>query len=131
MLSHAMVGTNDRAAAGAFYDKVLATLGYTRAGDGDRGTFYSDGLNNFIVGTPANGEPAFPANGATIGFTASSIEAVDAFASSVEDAGGRMIEDPPGIRINPFGQFYIAYARDLDGNKICALYGPLTEEEKE
>ena len=34
--------------------------------------------------------------------------------------GGTAIEDPPGVR--PGGQMYLAYLRDPDGNKLCALH---------
>ena len=122
-----MVGTNDLAAAEAFYDKVLATLGYGSAGRNERAVFYSDGLNKFVVGRPVNGKASEPGNGMTVGFVANSPEAVGAFAAAGVDAGGRLVEDPPGIRTNPFGKFYIAYLRDLDENKICALHGPIKE----
>jgi catechol 2,3-dioxygenase-like lactoylglutathione lyase family enzyme len=36
--------------------------------------------------------------------------------------GGTSIEDPPGIRQGAAGQMYLAYLRDPDGNKLCALY---------
>ena len=36
--------------------------------------------------------------------------------------GGQAIEDPPGVREGPAGKLYLAYLRDPDGNKICALY---------
>ena len=35
--------------------------------------------------------------------------------------GGTAIEDPPGVRENGM---YLAYLRDPDGNKICALCPP-------
>ena len=127
MLSHSMVGTNDLGAAHAFYDTVLGTLGYAYAGENERAVFYSDGLNNFGVGRPVNGEASHPGNGMTVGFQASSTEAVDAFAKAGVEAGGLQVEDPPGIRINPFGKFYNAYLRDLDGNKICAIHGPIKD----
>lgn len=130
MLSHSMVGTNDLAAARSFYDAVLGTLGYGYAGRNERALFYSDGVNNFVVGHPANGEAAMPGNGNTVGFFAPDIASVDAFAVAGVESGGTQVEDPPGIRINPFGQFYNAYLRDLDGNKICAIFGPIKEEEE-
>ena len=37
-------------------------------------------------------------------------------------AGGTACEDPPGVRSNDFGSLYLAYLRDPDGNKICALH---------
>ncbi len=36
--------------------------------------------------------------------------------------GGTPCEDPPGLRGTPGAQMYIAYLRDPDGNKICALH---------
>ena len=38
--------------------------------------------------------------------------------------GGTTCEDPPGYREGPGGKLYLAYLRDPDGNKICALYRP-------
>ena len=127
MLSHSMVGTNDLAAARVFYDDVLAILGYGYAGENERAIFYSDGLNNFVVGRPANGEAAEPGNGMTVGLVAENPAAVEAFAKVGVAAGGIQVEDPPGIRVNPFGRFYNAYLRDLDGNKICAIHGPMMD----
>jgi len=36
--------------------------------------------------------------------------------------GGATCEDPPGRREGSFGPLYLAYLRDPDGNKLCALY---------
>jgi catechol 2,3-dioxygenase-like lactoylglutathione lyase family enzyme len=36
--------------------------------------------------------------------------------------GGTPCEDPPGLRGTPGAQMYLAYLRDPDGNKICALH---------
>jgi len=33
-------------------------------------------------------------------------------------------ENPPGFREGPAGKLYLAYLRDPDGNKICALHRP-------
>jgi predicted lactoylglutathione lyase len=62
------------------------------------------------------------ANGGTIGFTAASKDEVDAFHASGLASGGKTCEDPPGIREGGGVQLYIAYLRDLDGNKICAVH---------
>jgi hypothetical protein len=40
-------------------------------------------------------------------------------------AGGVTCEDPPGWReASPGGRLYLAYVRDLDGNKLCLLHRP-------
>ena len=37
-------------------------------------------------------------------------------------AGGTAIEDPPGVREGGGMKLYLAYLRDPDGNKLCALH---------
>jgi catechol 2,3-dioxygenase-like lactoylglutathione lyase family enzyme len=74
----------------------------------------------FGITEPLNGKPATAANGATIGFKCDSTEQVHAFHAAAIAHGGEAIEDPPGLRGN--GPLYLAYARDPDGNKLCAAY---------
>jgi predicted lactoylglutathione lyase len=38
--------------------------------------------------------------------------------------GGMSIEQPPGLREGKLGAMYLAYVRDPDGNKLCALFRP-------
>jgi catechol 2,3-dioxygenase-like lactoylglutathione lyase family enzyme len=33
-----------------------------------------------------------------------------------------VLEQPPGLREGPFGALYLAYVRDPDGNKLCAIH---------
>jgi catechol 2,3-dioxygenase-like lactoylglutathione lyase family enzyme len=75
----------------------------------------------FMVTEPIDGEPASVANGATIGFAAASSEQADAWHAAGVAAGGVSIEDPPGVREGAAGKLYLAYLRDPDGHKICAL----------
>jgi catechol 2,3-dioxygenase-like lactoylglutathione lyase family enzyme len=122
MFSHVMIGTNDLAKAKAFYDELLATLGVQPAKvDGHR-IFYFTKSGIFSVSEPINGKPATPANGGTIGFSCSSPEQADAWHAAGVAHGGTSCEDPPGVREGPAGKLYIAYLRDPDGNKICALH---------
>ena len=126
MFSHIMVGTDDIEKAKAFYDKVLGTLGIPpgnvdRHLDGRRRVRYPSPGGVFAVTQPIAGQ-AIPANGGTIGFAASSPEQVKAWHDAGVAAGGTSIEDPPGVREAAAGKLYIAYLRDLDGNKICALH---------
>ncbi len=124
MFSHVMVGSNDLERSRVFYDAVLGTLGI-RPGyrDKDRFFYRSRGMI-FSFSAPIDGMPATHANGGTIGFAAESPEAADAFHAAGLAAGGTAIEDPPGYRDSEFGQFSLAYLRDPDGNKICALCRP-------
>ena len=80
IFTHVTVGTNDLAKARAFYDAVLAPLGYKRIKDlGDRGSCWGQSAEEFMVLTPADGKPANPANGGTVSFEAPSRAAVAAF----------------------------------------------------
>ncbi|PSO32212.1 VOC family protein [Bradyrhizobium sp. MOS002] len=122
MFSHVMIGTNDLDKAKAFYDNLLTTLEVRPARvDGHR-IFYITKTGVFSVTKPINGEAATPANGGTIGFAANSPEQVNAWHAAGVAAGGIPCEDPPGIRQGPGVNLYIAYLRDLDGNKICAMH---------
>jgi catechol 2,3-dioxygenase-like lactoylglutathione lyase family enzyme len=78
----------------------------------------------FGITTPINGEPATHGNGSTIGFLAQSPEQADACHAAGVANGGVTCEDPPGWREGPGGKLYLAYLRDPDGNKLCALYRP-------
>ena len=122
MFSHVMIGTNDLDKAKAFYDNLLSALEVRPARvDGHR-IFYITKTGVFSVTKPINGEAATPANGGTIGFAANSPEQVNAWHAAGIAAGGVPCEDPPGIRQGPGVNLYIAYLRDLDGNKICAMH---------
>jgi catechol 2,3-dioxygenase-like lactoylglutathione lyase family enzyme len=122
MFSHIMIGTNDLEKSKAFYDKVLGTLGVNPAMvDGNR-IFYMTPTGIFAVSKPINGEPATIGNGATIGFACSSPEQADAWHAAGVAHGGASCENPPGVREGGLGKLYLAYLRDPDGNKLCALH---------
>jgi catechol 2,3-dioxygenase-like lactoylglutathione lyase family enzyme len=122
MFSHIMIGTNDLEKAKGFYDKVLGALGVPAAMvDGHR-IFYRTKAGVFSVSKPIDGKPATFANGGTIGFAASSPEQADAWHAAGIANGGKSCEEPPGVREGGMGKMYLAYLRDPDGNKICALH---------
>jgi len=122
MFSHVMLGTNDLDRAKTFYDAVLGALGQA-AGvvDRHRVSWRSPG-GNFAVSLPIDGKPATVGNGGTIGFACQSPEQVQAWHAAGVANGGTTCEDPPGIREGATGKLYLAYLRDPDGNKICALH---------
>ncbi len=122
MFSHVMIGTNDLDKAKVFYDKLLGTLGIGPSMvDGHR-MFYLSKTGVFAVSKPIDGQPACHANGGTIGFAAASKEQADAWHAAGIEAGGTSIEDPPGVREGSVGKMYLAYLRDPDGNKLCAMH---------
>jgi catechol 2,3-dioxygenase-like lactoylglutathione lyase family enzyme len=119
MFSHVMVGSNDIDRSKKFYDALFVAIG------GTPGTIDAKGriryLHNgaaFMVSKPIDGKSATHANGGTIGFSIASAEQAKAWHDAGVANGGTSIEDPPG----PRGAMYLAYLRDPDGNKLCALH---------
>lgn len=122
MFSHVMIGTNDLDRAKAFYDALLATLGVP-AGTVDRHRiFYRTSSGVLGVSLPIDGQPATFGNGSTLGFACSTPEQADAWHAAGVANGGVTCEEPPGVREGAMGKLYLAYLRDPDGNKLCALH---------
>lgn len=122
MLLYVTLGTNDLDRAGAFYDKTLATLGLERRKQDEVEIGYgaaSDVRCRLWVVTPFNRKAATIGNGSMVALEAESRAAVDAF-YTVALANGGTDEGAPGLR--PFHpNFYAAYVRDPDGNKLSAV----------
>ena len=115
MLSYVYLGTKDLARATAFYDAVLAPLGMQRCITHDAewdqvsagwGTYEDEGARELAlwVGKPFNQLPA----------------TTDEFHAAALAHGG-ISDGAPGLRTHYNPDFYAAYVRDLDGNKLAAV----------
>lgn len=113
-MNYAVLGTNDMAAAVAFYDALFDTAGLHRLQPTERMTYWVGEDFAFAVARPFDGEAATRGNGAMLGFSFGSSEDVDRMHARALDLGGSS-EGAPG----PRGPRYSAYVRDLDGNKLC------------
>jgi catechol 2,3-dioxygenase-like lactoylglutathione lyase family enzyme len=125
MFSHVTVGTSDVPRAARFYDEVLKPLGIVRRKILKIAASYApegyDGTEDpFWVLRPFNRSAPAPGNGPMVAFEAKSRAAVDAFHAAALAAGGTD-EGAPGLRSHYHPNYYGAYARDLDGNKLCAV----------
>lgn len=125
MFSHVTLGTADIARAVAFYDRVLAPLGLRRQeSDLEKGfagyAAAPDTTPQFWVLRPLDGHPASAGNGTTVAFEARDRASVDAVHAAILAAGGRD-EGGPGLRPHYHADYYGAYARDLDGHKLCVV----------
>ncbi len=123
MYSHMVVGSNDLEKSKNFYDATFGALGAQPGVTDDKGRLiymHNDGI--LVVTAPIDGKPATHANGGTIGFSMDSPEQAKAWHDAGVENGGTSIEDPPGVREGGFGKLYLAYLRDPDGNKLCALH---------
>lgn len=123
MYSHVMVGSNDIARSKKFYDALFAATGGKPGREDPRGRLmYFNRGSLFMVSKPIDGGAASHANGGTIGFAVDSPEQANAWHEAGKANGGTEIEDAPGVRSGAAGNLYLAYLRDPDGNKICAMH---------
>ena len=118
MLNYVCLGTDDEEAAEAFYTAVLAPLGYGPLEGGGFGP--PGGPPRLWVGAPFDGNAASFGNGTMVCFTAPSRAAVDAFHAACLANGGSD-EGKAGLR-RYAPDWYAAYARDRDGNKLSAVF---------
>lgn len=123
MFSHMMVGSNDIDRSKKFYDACFKAMGGREGITDPKGRLiYLHNGGIFLVTKPIDGQPATAGNGSTVGF-AMTPEQADAWHAAGVAHGGTAIEDPPGVRgEGQPGAMYLAYLRDPDGNKLCALH---------
>jgi catechol 2,3-dioxygenase-like lactoylglutathione lyase family enzyme len=141
MLSYVYFGTNDLEKAKSFYDAVLGAIGMPRCVTGDPewdrvaagwGTYEDGGLHElgFWIGLPFDRKPATSGNGSMVAFRAESWEQVDKFHAAALALGGRD-DGAPALRLHYASDFYAAYVRDPDGNKIAAVCRGMTQRADE
>jgi catechol 2,3-dioxygenase-like lactoylglutathione lyase family enzyme len=119
MIGYVTVGTNDLPRAAVFYDALLATLRAKRIWESDGGIGWA-GRNGitFSALKPFNGQPATVGNGVMVALSMKGKDAVDAFYAKAIELGATD-EGAPGLRGE---NFYGAYFRDPDGNKLCVYF---------
>jgi catechol 2,3-dioxygenase-like lactoylglutathione lyase family enzyme len=126
MLSHVHIGITDFDRAFAFHGGIMAELGYPlkflEPENGWAGWMpQGGGRPLFLIGTPFDGRDPAPGNGTMVALLAPSREAVDRAHAFALANGGRD-EGPPGLRPQYHPNYYGAYFRDPDGNKICVCH---------
>lgn len=121
MFSHVTIGSEDPDRAAEFYDAVLGTLGVKRFLKGSGLVAYGEptGPKTFIV-RPFDGGRQVPGNGGHLAYLAKTRAEVDAFHAAALGHGGTC-EGPPGPRTHYHPNYYGAYVRDPEGNKLQAV----------
>jgi len=119
MIGYVTIGTNDLERSAAFYDGLLGMLGGQRFMENERLVAWSAGEGQPGVGVckPFDGNAATAGNGMMVSLAASDPEQVKAVYARAIELGGSD-EGEPGQRMP---QFYGAYFRDPDGNKLCSF----------
>jgi catechol 2,3-dioxygenase-like lactoylglutathione lyase family enzyme len=122
MISHVHIGITDFHRAFQFYSPIMNELGLKLKFSDEKkswaGWMSDQPRPLFIIGLPHNGEAATPGNGQMIALLASSRVTVDRTYGIALKAGGQS-EGEPGLRPQYHPNYYGAYFRDSDGNKIC------------
>jgi catechol 2,3-dioxygenase-like lactoylglutathione lyase family enzyme len=131
MLSYVYFGTNDLERATLFYDATLGPLGMHRCVTNDLpwdrisagwGIYEDDGRRElaFWIGEPFDQQTASAGNGNMVAFSGPTWKSVDDFHAAALAKGG-VSDGDPGLRPQYGPDFYAAYVRDPDGNKIAAV----------
>lgn len=123
MLSHIFIGTNDFPRAYPLYTALMCELEliekFHNPAKPIAGWMAKDAPQPlFVLSAPYDGLPAAPGNGQMLAFLASSRAQVDRCYAAVL-AQGAVCEGPPGLRPHYHPNYYGAYFRDVDGNKLC------------
>lgn len=123
MFSHLMVGVSDFERALTFYKPLLDCLGIQFRFQQDERPWAGWQSSPqprplFIIGRPFNQQPHHPGNGQMVAFLASSRQQVDSV-YELALANGGACEGKPGLRPEYHANYYGAYFRDPDGNKLC------------
>ncbi len=125
MSVYATLGTSDMPRAIAFYDAVLATIGWSSHTAFPGWRAYSKGGTGegFVlwICEPFNGAAATAGNGTMIGFNAGSYAEVEAFYAAAMTHGGAD-EGAPGPRPHYGPNWQSAYVRDPSGNKLAIVF---------
>lgn len=140
MFTYVCLGTNNQERSTQFYDATLGTLGLARCDTSDEpdwygwtgwGTYTDQGATEIALWLcpPFDGAPATAGNGTMIAFKASTWKQVDAFHATAISHGGSS-EGAPGLRPYYNPDFYVAYVRDPDGNKLAAVCRGYTEPQE-
>ena len=121
MFSHVTIGSSDPNKAAKFYDAVLGTLGISTLFSVEGAVAYGQttGPKTFIL-KPFDGGPPVPGNGGHVAYLAASRADVDTFYAKALEHGGTD-EGAPGLRPHYHPNYYAAYVRDPEGNKIQAV----------
>jgi catechol 2,3-dioxygenase-like lactoylglutathione lyase family enzyme len=117
MLGYVTIGVSDMDKAKAFYTPIAEALGGTTLFGFPRIQFFGKSMAEatFAVCTPFDGQPNHPGNGTMLALRCESRGQVDELHNMALQLGATC-DGPPGERMP---QFYGAYVRDPDGNKVC------------
>ncbi len=121
MIDHVSVAVRDLGVAEPFYTALLATLGMAKLRDWPNAAVgFGKKHPEFWINRRSEMNHVAADSGVHICLRAPDTEAVDAFHAAALNAGGTS-DGAPGLRPDYHGQYYAAFIRDPDGNRIEAV----------
>ncbi|HTV37923.1 MAG TPA: VOC family protein [Xanthobacteraceae bacterium] len=120
MIAHISIPARDLKAAARFYDALLAPLAMMRLREAANTVGYGKTYPEFWLNERPHVTPLPDDCGLHICLRAPSTAAVDAFYAAALAAGARS-DGAPGKRPQYSDDYYAAFIRDLDGNRIEAV----------
>lgn len=123
MFSHIFTSVQDFDRALHFYSALMQVLGNERRfvePEVPWAGWHSEGGQRplFVICKPYDGQAHEPGNGQMVAFLAKDRRTVDAAHEAALRHGGRD-EGAPGLRPQYHANYYGAYFRDPEGNKVC------------
>jgi catechol 2,3-dioxygenase-like lactoylglutathione lyase family enzyme len=128
MIDHVSVGVRDLAAATAFYEAVLAPLGFARLETRPATVGFGKKYPEFWLNLRRDMAPVAADSGSHVCLRARSTDIVDAFHAAALAAGGAS-DGAPALRPQHGEGYYAAFVRDLDGNRIEAVTFVKTDQD--
>ena len=135
MFSHVFTSVKDFDRALAFYRPVMNCLGIAeRFCEADKpwAGWHSEGGGRplFVICMPFDGQAHVAGNGQMVAFAAADRAMVRRAYQTALSAGGTC-EGPPGLRPHYHANYYGAYFRDTEGNKLCvACHAPEPSDDR-
>ncbi|KQZ65556.1 VOC family protein [Sphingopyxis sp. OPL5] len=121
MYSHTTLGIDDFARAEPFYDAIMAVLGHPELVRESAAKGYGTPTGpKLFIGPAYDRQPTSAGNGSHLAFVAADRATVDAFHAAALANGGSDA-GPPGLRPHYHADYYGAYVRDPEGNKLQAV----------
>ena len=117
MIDHVSVGVRDLAASSRFYTPVLAAIGFAKLVEREGTIGFGKSYPEFWLNARPNLDPTSQDTGVHVCLRTRQREAVDAFHAAALAAGGAD-SGSPGLRPEYSDQYYAAFVRDPDGNRI-------------
>jgi catechol 2,3-dioxygenase-like lactoylglutathione lyase family enzyme len=126
VIDHVSIAVVDLKKSAAFYAAVLEPLGYRKIADRPASVGFGKSYPEFWLNARPNGAGTADDTGAHVCLRARSVEAVREFHARALANGGRD-DGAPGPRKGEMTDYFGAFIRDADGNKIEAMTVPAAD----